>query len=296
MHSSVTSIAQYLQDEDRSPTALGLMLAYRLTELREDAGLKAGEAAKLIKVSPGQFSRLESGKRRWKRDDLVAALRAYGVGPEEDHLTLRLLEESGEKEWSASFGSDVLPDWFQLFVGLERAAKVHRFFETRAFPGLLQCEPYARAIVEGDAMGDATLVRRRLTLRKQRQEHVFRTGSALWVVLEEGVMGRPFGDEDALRAQLTHLKHLLESNGNVTVQILPTSLGVSRPSASFTHLQFNLEGVSDKVYMEHPAGATYYDEAEDVKRYQETFDRLAGYALDPGLTTGILDKALTLLG
>src|SRR5947207_1133428 len=67
-------------------------------------------------------------------------------------------------------------------------------------------------------------------------------------------------------------------------------------SSSFTQLVVNREGISDKVYMEHPAGATYYDEAEDVKPYQENFDRLAGSALDAELTTGILDEALKALG
>ncbi|MGW5122038.1 helix-turn-helix domain-containing protein, partial [Streptomyces noursei] len=281
MHSSnVTSIAEYLDDVDRSPTALQLMLAYHLKGLREEAGLSPAEAAKVIETSPSQMSRLENGKRRWQRRGLEAALLIYGVSPADVDLTLRLLEASTRPDWTAGFGSDVLPEWFQQFVGLERAAKELRCFETRAFPGLLQCESYAHAIVEGDAMGQTSLVRRRLKLRAERQKQVFRpNGPTIWVVLEEGVLQRPFGDRHVMRAQLLHLKDVLESNDQkVVAQILPTNLGVSRPSGSFTYLQFALEGLSDKVYTEHPGGATYYDEKKDVNRHHATFDRLSAGA------------------
>lgn len=297
MRSNVTSIEQYLQDADRSPTALGLMLAHQLKELREEAGLKPAEAAKLIKISASQMSRLENGKRRWQEKDLVAALRAYGVGPRDDHLTRRLLEASAEPEWTASFRSDVLPEWFELFAGLERAADELRSFETRAVPGLMQCDAYARAIVEGDAMGAGTLVRRKLQLRKARQRQVFRgNGPAQWVVLEESALYRRFGEPEVMREQMLHLKDLLENNPRVTVQILPTEVGVSRPSGSFTYLRFRLQGISDKVYTEHPAGATYYDDEEAVKRHQVAFDRLACFALDPDRTPGFLDNVVRSLG
>ncbi|WP_411140945.1 helix-turn-helix domain-containing protein [Streptomyces sp. x-80] len=293
MRSNVTSIEQYLEDVDQSPTALGLMLAKRLKELREEAGVSSSFAAKAIGVSASQVSRLESGKRRWNEEDLVAALRTYGVGSKEDHLARRLLRASAKPEWTASFRPDVLPEWFELFVGLESAARQIRLFETRAVPGLLQCDSYAQAIVEGDAMGAASLARRRLRLRKARQEQVFRrNGPLVWVVLEEGVLYRQFGDRHVMREQMLHLKHLAESDPQVKVQILPTNAGVSRPSGSFTYLRFNLEGISDKVYTESPAGATYYDDADAVERHKKTIDRLVSSALDGEEIPALLGKAV----
>ncbi|MCL7493862.1 helix-turn-helix transcriptional regulator [Streptomyces sp. MCA2] len=293
MRSNVRSIEEYLGEADRSPTALGLMLAQSLKELREEAGLTPAQAAKIIGVHASQMSRLENGQRRWQETGLVSALRAYGVGPEGDHLTLRLLRASAESEWKTSFRSDVLPGWFKLFAGLEPAAKELRSFENRAVPGQLQCEPYAQAIIEGDAMGATNLARRRLKLRKERQERVLRkNGPAQWVVLEEGVLDRQFAEPHVIRAQLLHLKKLLEDHPQITVQILPTRLGVSRPSGSFTYLRFDLEGISDKVYVEDPTGAKYYDDEEELQEYQMTFDRLAASALDAEQTPRILDEVL----
>lgn len=78
----------------------------------------------------------------------------------------------------------------------------------------------------------------------------------------------------------------------ITVQILPTRLGVSRPSGSFTYLRFDLEGISDKVYVEDPTGAKYYDDEEELQEYQMTFDRLAASALDAEQTPRILDEVM----
>ena len=41
----------------------------------------------------------------------------------------------------------MVPDWFQIYVGLEEAAELIRVYEVQFVPGLLQTEEYARAVV-----------------------------------------------------------------------------------------------------------------------------------------------------
>ena len=67
--------------------------------------------------------------------------------------------------------SDVLPDWFQVYVGLEEAASLIRLYEVQFVPGLLQTADYARAVVAlGQTGATDEEVERRVSLRVARQE------------------------------------------------------------------------------------------------------------------------------
>jgi hypothetical protein len=46
----------------------------------------------------------------------------------------------------ASPGGDILPGWFETYLGLEAAAAAIRTFEVRFVHGLFQTEDYARAV------------------------------------------------------------------------------------------------------------------------------------------------------
>ena len=48
---------------------------------------------------------------------------------------------------------EVVPDWFQVYVGLEEAAALIRIYEVQFVPGLLQTEDYARILIREDNPG-----------------------------------------------------------------------------------------------------------------------------------------------
>ncbi|MFJ5594790.1 helix-turn-helix domain-containing protein [Streptomyces noursei] len=295
MHSNVKSIQEYLEEGYCSPTACQLMLAGRLKYLRENvAKLTSAAAAKAIGVSRPQLSRLETAQRRWSEDQLLRALRLYGVGsPGDEELGRRLLRISGQPEWTASFRADALPKWFEHFVELESVAEHIRSFETRAVHGLLQSPSYAHAVIAGDGRMSADLVQRRLALRQERQRRVLREGGpTVWVVLEEAVLLRRFAEPHAMREQLLYLKNLVEDNPRVKVQILPDDLAVNRPSSAFTYLKFNLRHVPDKVYLELPYRGIYQDDRDDVESQREALDNLAAVAYREDETAGILARRI----
>src|SRR6266704_2713630 len=66
---------------------------------------------------------------------------------------------------------DLLPDWFEEYLGLEGAASVIRTFELQFVHGLFQTEAYARAVtLLGRKTAPAGEIDRRVSLRMKRQD------------------------------------------------------------------------------------------------------------------------------
>jgi hypothetical protein len=69
---------------------------------------------------------------------------------------------------------------------------------------------------------------------------------------------------------------------NVTVQIIPYSVG-AHPAldSNFNILEFS-GAAADIVYSEGMVGFIYLDRPEDITRYHEVFEHLSQIALPPG--------------
>ena len=70
----------------------------------------------------------------------------YGVTNEQTRAgLLSLAEQANAQGWWAKY-SDILPDWFEAYLGLEAAASLIRSFELQFVHGLFQTQAYARAV------------------------------------------------------------------------------------------------------------------------------------------------------
>src|SRR5262245_39115289 len=111
------------------PTALRLILGKKLHLLREAAGVSTEDAAYEIRASRSNISRMENGRVAFKGRDVSDLLRLYGVTDTETRSgLLSLVRQANAPGWWAHY-SDVLPEWFQEYLGLESAAAVIRSFE-----------------------------------------------------------------------------------------------------------------------------------------------------------------------
>src|SRR5262244_1092265 len=129
-----------------SPTALRILLGAQLRRLREAKRFSLEEAGNVIRASHSKISRLETGRVGFKDRDIVDLLTYYGVTDEKERETLReLASRANAPGWWHDY-SDVLPNWFEAYVGLEEAASQIRTYEIQFVPGLLQTEDYARAV------------------------------------------------------------------------------------------------------------------------------------------------------
>jgi len=276
------------------PTALRILLGSQLRRLRETRGVSREEAGHRIRGSESKISRMELGRVGFKERDVADLLTLYGVEDEEARFAMMdLVEKANEPGWWHRF-SDLLPSWFQAYVGLEEAAARIRTYEVQFVPGLLQTKEYARAVITAGAAGiGADEIARRVDLRLERQRILDRpNGPVFWAVIDEAALRRPIGGADVMRAQLEHLIDLMRQP-NITIQVMPFNFGGhSAEGGAFSVLRFHDGDLPDVVYVEQLASALYLDKREEVDRYSEVMERLCAVSTTPDETVELLRRVM----
>jgi transcriptional regulator with XRE-family HTH domain len=267
---------------EQNPTLRGRRLAVELMRRREASGLSREEAARRLEWSTSTIFRIETGRSRPQPGNVRVLLDLYGVtGSERDGL-IQLARESRQPGWWHSF-RDVLPNPYEVYIGLEGGAASIRNFEPVVVPGLLQTEDYARAMFKGGPRElERDEIERRVEVRLARQQILTRDDRPrLWAVIDEAVIHRLVGDPAVMRAQLGHLIDTAEQ-GKTTVQVVPFRAGAhAGTTGPFVILDFPEPTDPAVVYVETLAGDIYLEERADVNRYTIAFDRLLAAALHP---------------
>ena len=266
------------------PTVLRMLLGGQLRKLREAAGITPERAGYEIRASRSKISRVEHGRVSFKERDVADLLTLYGVTDEaERRRMLNLAQHANSQGWWSRY-DDVMPDWFETYVGLEQATSLIRTYELQFVPGLFQTEDYARAVtVLGHRSASADEVERRVSLRLQRQQVLTRPDATprVWAVIDESALRRPLGGREVMRAQLTRLIELGELP-QVTLQVMPFDRGGhSAAGGSFSILRFAEPELPDIVYIEQLTGALYLDRLEEADHYREVMNSLSAEAETP---------------
>jgi transcriptional regulator with XRE-family HTH domain len=278
------------------PTVGRMLLGAQLRRLREAAGITPDRAGYAIRASRSKISRLEHGRVGFKERDVTDLLDQYGVT--DDDLRLRLLSlarQSNNPGWWARY-DDVLPDWFETYLGLEQATSLIRTYALQFVPGLFQTEDYARAVtLLGHRAAPLAEIERRVSLRLRRQDILHRasSGPKVWAVIDESALRRPLGGREVMKAQLSHLVELIESP-QVTLQIMPFDRGGhSAAGGSFSILRFADSELPDIVYIEQLTGALYLDRPEEIDHYREVMNSLSAEAEPPAESERQLKDLIT---
>jgi hypothetical protein len=204
-----------------------------------------------------------------------------------------LAREANKPDWWHRY-SDVLPNWFEVYISLEAAASLIRSYEIQFVPGLLQVEDYARAVIKlGFPDARENELEQRVNLRIERQKCLSDPNPPrLWTVVDEAALRRPLGGTKAMRAQL---KHLLEATDlpNVTMQVIPFAAGGhAAAGGAFTILRFAEPDLSDVVYLEQLSSALYLDKPHEVEGYMRVMNRLC---VEAAPTTSTPDRLAAIL-
>ncbi len=270
------------------PTVLRIALGARLRHQREVAGLTREEAGEAIRGSAAKISRLELGRVGFKERDVADLLTRYGVvDPDERAEFLALVAQANAPGWWHRY-ADLLPTWFETYLGMEQAASMIRTYELQFVPGLLQTRRYARAVTQL-VHSDPSEVERRVELRMRRQA-ILRApdGPTLWAVLDEAALRRSLAGADLLREQLDWLIELNKLQ-NVALQIAPLRYGGHAAAGGpFTILRFREPDLPDIVYLEQLTSALYLDKRVDVDHYAMVMDRLCAQVEPPDGTEATL--------
>lgn len=276
------------------PTVLRMMLGAQLRRLRESRGVTREGAGWEIRASESKISRMELGRVGFKERDIADLLTLYGItDPQEREALLRLARDANSPGWWHQYG-DVLPSWFQAYLGLEAAAALIRTYELQFVPGLLQTQEYARAVVLlGHGRALPAEIDRRVALRMRRQQVLHRKDPPqLWAVVDEAALRRPIGGPVVMRQQVTALIDATRLP-NVRLQVVPFAAGGhAAAGGAFSILRFSDAELPDVVYIEQLTSALYLDKREDLEFYAVAMERLCVEAEPPERTPELLNRIL----
>jgi transcriptional regulator with XRE-family HTH domain len=276
------------------PTVLRILLGAQLRRLRESQRITLEDAGKAIRASHSKISRLETGRVGFKDRDIADLLTLYGVTDEQDREALRALaRRANVAGWWHDY-SDILPNWFEAYVGLEEVATQIRTYQVQFVPGLLQTEDYARAVtLLGHENAPPREIERRVRLRMARQAVLDRSQPPnVWAVIDEAVLRRPPGPPSVMRGQLEHLAKMAK-RPNVTVQIIPFQAGGHAAAGGpFSILRFAEPDLPDVVYLEQLTSSLYLDKPEAVDSYLKVMERVCLEAATPAASADVIAAIL----
>ncbi|WP_344904143.1 helix-turn-helix transcriptional regulator [Actinomadura meridiana] len=279
---------------DSGPTVLRILLGGQLRRLREARGIPPKDAGDAIRASASKISRLELGRVGFKKRDVADLLTLYGVVADEEREPLLSLAEGANKPGWWQRYNDILPPWFEVYIGLEEAASGLRVHETRFVPDLLQTEDYARAVLRlGHPTATAAEIERRVNVLMRRQGILRREAPPrLWALVDEAALRRPVADVEVMRAQYDVLLDAIGTE-SVSLQIVPPSRGALVAMAGpFSLLRFAERSLPDVVYIEQLTSALYLDKDADLAVYKRHLDRMSVNAAPPAATGELLVSLL----
>lgn len=267
-------------EEEREPGS-GILRAFgrQLKRFRLRAGLERTEFGALMGYSASTIAAYEQGRRVPPPRFIDQADEALDAG--------EVLKELKEEVARAQY-----PVFFQDAADLERIAVALHVYATKAVPGLLQSEEYARAVFTmwrpllSDEVMDERVAAR--LVRQQLLNAV--PPPTISFVIEEAVLRRPLGGWAVMRGQLEHIL-LHAQRRNVEIQVMPTELeehaGLEGP--------FTLIETRDGrriAYMEGYKDSRLHTERKAVREVEEQYGILRAQALTPRASLTFVEKLL----
>ncbi|HXT44777.1 MAG TPA: helix-turn-helix transcriptional regulator [Pseudonocardiaceae bacterium] len=273
-----------------------IALGTQLRRLREANGISAEAAGYAIRASHAKISRMELGRVGFKERDVADLLTLYGITDErEQNAFLALARRANVPGWWHQY-SNILPGWFEMYLGLEQASSVIRSYQPQFVPDLLQTREVARTVIRlGHPDASTDDVERLLALRMTRQQILIQPGAPiLWTVIDEAALRR-LHESSAMRAQVEHLIKMAELP-NVRIQVMPIYFGAHvAVGGPFAILRFSEPDLPDIVYLQQLTCALYLDKSQDVEHYLMVMDRLCVQAKSPAETARFLSDTLKAL-
>lgn len=264
------------------PTIKRRRLGAALRRLREATGQSADSAAAALGWSQSKVSRIETAATAVSPADVRSLLELYGALSDEITDLVSLAMEDRQPAWWRQY-SEVLPENFSGYLGLESEATRISAYESEVVHGLLQTDAYARRILGQHPLTVMPYeIEQSTRLRLARQARLGGDDPLqLDVVVNEGALRRVIGGPDVLREQLAHLVEMA-ATPNITVRILPFTAGAHPAThGSFAVLEFPAPDDPRIVCLDTLATTLYREGLREVGAYQLAHERLGALALDP---------------
>jgi transcriptional regulator with XRE-family HTH domain len=264
------------------------LVGRELRRYREALGLTLEDAAVVLECDRSKVSRIETGERGIRLEELRKLLGDYGVTGEERRILTLLVDPHGASRWFSDYAS-VLPAAWQDYLTMETAVTGIAAYEAQQIPGLLQTRAYARAVAEAnpflgddasrDRAADAVIARRKAILRDRDP----------WVHI---IVGRAALHQKVASPQVMdrQLKALARMTGRVALQILPFESGAHAAvgDGSLAILHFAEAPGLGLVHLGGIGGGVCLEGRDHLETYTQAFQQLRAYALSPARSAELL--------
>ncbi|MGW2287164.1 helix-turn-helix domain-containing protein [Streptomyces phaeochromogenes] len=274
-----------------SPTARRRRLSIELKKLREKSTLTCAQVGEALDWSGSKVNRMETGSGRIQPSDIDALCRFYDTSDELREFLKSLARQSKTRGWWQVHGAGV-PEWFNIYIGLEQDASSFHQYQCELLPGLMQTAAYAGELHKTGAHLSPRDIDRAVRVRMERQAMLTQHDAPdAWFVVNEGALRNVIGDGALMREQLERILESAELP-SVTLQVLPFDAGTYPATGSFTMLGFPDQEDPDIVYRDGITDAIYLEGEHHVREYARAFDGLRAAALSPQRSAELIKSIL----
>ncbi|WP_406342682.1 helix-turn-helix domain-containing protein [Streptomyces sp. NBC_01578] len=261
-------------DPSSSPRAL---LGAELRHRRDSAGLSQEELGLPLFVSGSFIGQLESGTRRMQLDQA----QKFDEILTTDGFFVRNCVALKKSKY---------PDHFAEAAEAEAVARTIKEYAPQLIPGLLQTEPYARAVFRGGLPMAAESVVDDLTrVRLDRAQLLSDPTTPLfWSVLDEAVLRRKVGGPAVMTEALNHVLKLAHEH-RIIVQVLPFNAGAHMAMEGPLKLM-SFDDAPPLAYLQGLGTGKLHDDPATVRHYELTYDLVAASALSPEASLALIES------
>ncbi|MFB7328073.1 helix-turn-helix domain-containing protein [Streptomyces sp. NPDC056190] len=251
-----------------------------LKALREEAALTQEQFAPLVRYSPAYIAKIEQGKRFPPKDLLKRSEEVLGA------VAARVLSAAA-KSLTRKAG---LASWFRQWAGIEEEAISLYAYESRVVPGLLQPEPYIRAIFDrhlpplteeqSERQVAARLARQQLLIERPHTTFSF--------VVEQALLERRMGGTAVTKSLLDHLIAVGQCR-NVELQVMPL---LQEEHSGFEGEMYLAETADHRWagYVEGHGTSMLISDPKAVSQMLQRYGKMRSQALSHQATASLLDQ------
>ncbi|MBA2807875.1 helix-turn-helix transcriptional regulator [Streptomyces sp. KM273126] len=244
-----------------------------------------------------QMSQEELGEKTGYTGSAISAMETCAQ-PASDQMLVKLEEVIGgglgvfqkARRWMLL---EKYPARFRGFSELEAGAVTICSYETLVVDGLFQTEEYARALIGGGYPPVSERKREELVEARLARKALFDRDPApmIELILEEGVLRRPFGSWEILRGQLRSLAEDAQRD-NVCVQVLPLERGLRGTYAGACGPMKLVETRDHQhvVYLEVEDQSILVSDPAEVSQLAHRYAKIRAQALSPDDSLSLIER------
>lgn len=247
-----------------------------LKEQRKRRGMTQAQVGAAINVSASLIASFETGRIIPQPDTAAQLDRLFGTGDEIQQVV-------------AEARADARPTWLRPWTEHEQRALLLRTFEPMLIPGLLQTEPYTRAVLVGGRLS-VTEVDRSTQVRRERQAATVDQEEGPVVSAVIGEVALMCGPRDVLRGQLKHLLQMSEKP-RVQVRVVPLAAGL-HVGLSGAFVIATLPSRGRAGYVDDQLRGRLVADAADLDRLELSWDIVTGVALPVDQSRDLIAKRI----